>query len=506
MIKTMITTDIIKVLFLFFTVSIITGRSKSDSVCPLWHVKQMGKCKCGSDLKGHIECHEILDALFVYNMCLTWDNQTDSVHASYYLFFPIDYVMCKKDRYESSTTITGPELNEMICGKLNRQGAQCKQCISGYGPAALSDGVSCADCSKHKHLWISNLLLQLSCLTVMFVTILVLQIKGTASPWNIFITYSQLTVNALIYNVHIRNHIECYVGKKVTTFMITILGMSNLDFFRLVIPSLCISSSLKTIDTLFFDYIVALYPILLTILVYALIELHDHNCKIIAILSIPIHKLYGYCRERWNPKQSILSTFATFLLLSYSKFLFVSCNFLFAVQSYNSTGDLIPNSTVLLYDRTIPFLHSLHSPYIIIALSVIATFVLLPPLLLLLYPTSLFKKLLNCCGFRRWDILHMIMDIFQGWYKDGTEGTYDYRPLSALYMLLRVTLVGEYLMIIGLSLHGSGSLKWFVTGMLHVFLGTFFYVAKPYKKQWMNVIDGSIVTSIGLYCSLAPLK
>ena len=497
----------INVLFLFLTVSTVSGRNDSDSVhmCPLWHVKRMGKCKCVASLKGHIECHELQHVLFVYNMCLTWDNQTGSVQASYCLFFPIDYVMCKKDRYEISTTLTGPELNEMICGKLNRQGAHCKQCISGYGPAALSDGVSCADCSKRKHFWILNLLIQILCLTIMFVVIMLLQIKGTASPWNVVITYSQLTVNALMYNVHLRNHIECYVGKKVTTLTITILGMSNLDFLRLVIPSLCISSSLKVIDTLFIDYIIAMYPILLTIIVYALIELHDHNCRVIAILSIPIRQLYGYCCRRWNPKQSILSTFATFLLLSYSKLLFVSCNFLFAVQSYNSTGDLVPNSTVLLYDRSVPFLHSQHIPYIVIALSVIVTFILLPPLLLLLYPTRLFKRLLNCCGFRRWDILHMIMDTFQGWYKDGTEGTYDYRPLSALYMLLRIGLVGEYLMIIGLSLHGSGNLKWLVTGMIHVFLGTFIFTAKPYKKQWMNVIDGFTVTFIGLCCTIIEL-
>ena len=41
----------------------------------------------------------------------------------------------------------------------------------------------------------------------------------------------------------------------------------------------------------------------------------------------------------------------------------------------------------------------------------------------------------------------MITDTFQGWYKDGTEDTYDYRPLSALYMLLRISLVGEFLTV-----------------------------------------------------------
>ena len=29
---------------------------------------------------------------------------------------------------------------------------------------------------------------------------------------------------------------------------------------------------------------------------------------------------------------------------------------------------------------------------------------------------KLFRKFLSCCGFRRWDILHLVMDVFQGWY------------------------------------------------------------------------------------------
>ena len=221
----------------------------------------------------------------------------------------------------------------------------------------------------------------------------------------------------------LRTQITCYTGKKVSIVIFTILGVSNLDFLRLVIPPLCISTSLKAIDILYFDYITALYPILMTVIAYILIKLHDNNCKLVVLFSFPIRIVYSYFQEKWNPKKSIVSTFATFILLSYSKLLFVSCKFLFAVQSYNSTGDIIPNATVLLYDPNIRFFQSEHIPYIIIALSIVTLFVLLPPLLLLLYPTQLFRKFLFCCGFRRWDILHMIMDTFQGWYKDGTEGT-----------------------------------------------------------------------------------
>ena len=99
----------------------------------------------------------------------------------------------------------------------------------------------------------------------------------------------------------------------------------------------------------------------------------------------------------------------------------------------------------------------------------------------------------------------MIMDTFQGWYKDGTEGTYDYRPLSALYMLLRITLLGEFLAIIGKGLKSRGILKWLITVWFHVLLGSFFLIAKPYKKHWMNIVDGLILILVGLCCYMNPV-
>ena len=131
-----------------------------------------------------------------------------------------------------------------------------KQCISGYGPAALSNGISCTDCSKYQNIWLLNLLLIFNCillLTIMFVVIMMLQIKGTAGPWNVIITYSQLVVNALMNDAHLRNRIQCYVGKRGNNIilLLTMLGVTNLDFLRLIILSPCISTSLTAIHTLF---------------------------------------------------------------------------------------------------------------------------------------------------------------------------------------------------------------------------------------------------------------
>ena len=59
-------------------------------------------------------------------------------------------------------------------------------------------------------------------------------------------------------------------------------------------------------------------------------------------------------------------------------------------------------------------------------------FVLLPTLLLILYPFRWFQKCLNFIPVR-WYILHTFMDSFQGCYKDGTQpGTRDYRWFACM--------------------------------------------------------------------------
>ena len=313
--------------------------------CPLWHIKQEGKCECNTDFGVVCECKK--DNLLVRDIfCLTWDNDRKSARASFCLFTPGGTGSCscgEKYYYSIPTNLSGNQLNKWMCGKYNWQGTQCKECISGYGPSVFSDGISCANCSWHRYTWILNLLFQLLCITIMFVAIMLLKMKGSSCPWNIIITYSQLTVNAISYDFDLHHQTVCFVGSKMSIAILTILGITNLDLFHMVIPPLC--PTMKAIDILFFDYIIALYPILLTVVVYFWIELHDRGCQVVVILSIPLCRLNRIFRG--NPKQMIVSTFVTFLLLSYSKLLFVSCKFLFAVQSYNNSGDLIPNSTVL---------------------------------------------------------------------------------------------------------------------------------------------------------------
>ena len=197
-----------------------------------------------------------------------------------------------------------------------------------------------------------------------------------------------------------------------------------------------------------------------------------------SFLKCPVRNCFKCFRTSWNPKRTILSTFATFLLLSYSKLLFTSICILFAFQPHNSRGERVSSSALLLYDPTIRFFHSEHIPYAVAALLVMLIFILLPLVLLLVYPTVTFKKCLTCLGFQRWDILNQIMDTFQGWYKDGIEGTRDYRSLSALYLMYRIPLTSEYTIqiLLNKSYYNSNGLpqQWLILGIFNIFLGWHF--------------------------------
>ena len=142
-----------------------------------------------------------------------------------------------------------------------------------------------------------------------------------------------------------------------------------------------------------------------------------------------------------------------------------------------------------------PF-HPKHIPYAILAIVILVAFNFLRTMTLLLYPTRCFRKFMNFCKFRRWDILHHIMDMFQGPFKDGTEGTKDYRYFSVLYFLLRIGLGLVYVLACMTNYRNEIFLwKLLSCGMFHIFLGMnqIFLSIKPYKMIWMNRIDGLLL-------------
>ena len=139
----------------------------------------------------------------------------------------------------------------------------------------------------------------------------------------------------------------------ITSIIVTSLGVFNLDFFHTVIPPFCVSPSFKSINVLLFDYIIASYPIFLTMLIYHCIEFHDRQH--VLFRRYQLKNCFKTFLSSWNPKGTILNTFATFHMLSYSKLLLTSIRLLLAFQSHNIYGEKALSSPLLLYNPTIRF-------------------------------------------------------------------------------------------------------------------------------------------------------
>ena len=91
------------------------------------------------------------------------------------------------------------ELNDYMYRSLNRKDRLCSECKDRYGLAATSVGFQYFECSKCAGIWYGVslfLLLEMFQLTVLFLVILLFQIKITLGSITYFIFFSQLSVIA----------------------------------------------------------------------------------------------------------------------------------------------------------------------------------------------------------------------------------------------------------------------------------------------------------------------
>ena len=270
---------------------------------------------------------------------------------------------------------------------------------------------------------------------------IIFNIQATSPPFSAYVLVCQTF--ATLDHINFPGNTEFSIHDPSQVLLLlarTLSGIWNLDFGRYIIPPFCVSESINTYHALFLDYIPAFYAMLLIIFTCILIELHGSNFKPIVLLWRPFHKCFVRVRRSWDPKASMVNAFATFLLLSLSKILFVSC---FSLQHERITAInqrfFSNRGNVLFYNPNIDVYSYENVPFIVLGLSLSTVFVLLPTMILFCYQFA--RKIPCCCYCCKQHILNMFLDTFQGHYKDGTNGTYDWRFLAGLYPLLRFMIV-----------------------------------------------------------------
>ena len=442
--------------------------------CGPWFHCQSGRCQPGPPLPSGVLSFDNKSVLDCY--CVTYNKLQDSVEIGKCILSCMRAGSQYQDDIYNELPNNVSGLNEMFCDRFNRQGTLCGQCKDEHLPLAYSFDFTCVKCPHSKTNWIKYISMAFVPLTAFYFVILLFKVNIASSHG--FVFFSQAVSMAAMSRILVLSH----QSKPQNTYPIQIVGsfygIWNLDFFRMVNLGICLETS--SLFNLTLDLVVAVYPLLLMIVTYLMIRLYDRNFRPLVMLWRPFRRIFSLFREKWDIRSSVIDSFATFFLLSNVKFLSVVYDLLSPVEVYQlSSSGNFSISQKLYYDATIDYFGSTHLPYAILAIVVLVVFVLLPVLILLLYPFRWFQKILNVLPIR-WHVLHTFMDSFQGCYKDGTEpGTRDWRWFAALFFICRCMLFAVHFFATGSSFFPIGS-------MILILFAFSLVVIHPFKTKFSH--------------------
>ena len=475
----------------------------SGTSCPPGLFCTEGKCECGTDYPYFITCARSdtsADVSVLARYCATSDYKSNLtlVGATYIYTLLTTNSSNPKGKFAGESVFyrlpkTAEKLNT-ACDNYNRTGTLCGQCLPDHYPLAYSFNMTCIPCPRVNWNWFRYIMAAYLPLTAFYVVVLFFKLNIISSHLFAVVYYCQaLAMPPLMRVILIR--ITWHTNLQVTGIFASVYGIWNLDFFRPFYSDLCLG--LGILPTLALDYAVAVYPLLLMVITYILITLYDKNYRIVTIMWTPFRWLFSLLRKNWDIRTSVIDAFATFFLLSSTKFLSVSLDLLTPTKVYQLYPDHYNYTLRLYYAQDIEYFSKEHLPYAILAIVVLCIFVVLPVATLALYPFQFFQRFLNLFPFRSLYVLHTFMDAFQGCYKDGTEpGSHDHRYFAALFFILRYLQVLLFFILD----YEMFTVVFIMMLILHVSLLVIF---QPFKAQLshLNVINIIFLQFLALYAA-----
>ena len=460
--------------------------------CPPGFVPQGNSCVCADWPDRMVICNkDSLNASMQMGYCMTYDNETGEVRAGGCI-----NTIFRNDSYESyyPLPINVSDLNDQVCGPSNSKGLLCGECQDGFAASALWT-IFCINCTNAANGWIKYAAVEYLPLTVVFMLIIIFAINIVSGPINSFIFFSQvfalipqLIFTVLYQKVQDSSTLHTPIGsvnRSPGTVAVTLYDAWNLNVSpRVYIPFFCLTNHLTRFQETALEYVKAFYPLVLIILLYVGIKLHNWNFRPVVYCWKPFLKPFLRFRRIIDPKTSVIDVFATFILLSYGTLTLAIILFLVPQPLYNGQGQKLSTS-VMHYSTSTLFFHKEHLPLAIFSIFVSLTFIAVPPIVLLFYQASSFQKCLTLCKLNS-QALRIFVEIFQGCYKDGRNGTRDCRYFAGFYFILR---------IFALIFSSTGLINESV--LFYWFIALLFAVVQPYKEYVYNVIDAVMFGLMG---------
>lgn len=465
------------------------GTELQTTKCSPWHHfnSTTSECEC----YHHITC-EGKQAFIAYGHCLTYE---ESSQTSSYVLCPFLHHVIEDKSLGIRLPHNISELNSYMCGSRNRTGRVCSECVDGFGPSLSSIGYECSNCSDAWHGWSLYFLLEFGPITIFYFILLVFQVNFTSAPITTFTMYCQIVLFEMtISDGSTMRGLLAGEGLyfKLTQLIATFYGFWNLDFLWYIVPPFCISDRFKLMDILFIRQICTLYPFFLIFMTWVCIELHGQNFRPLVWLWNPLHKYIVHLRRGLNvdTKSDLVNVFSSLFLLSCSKFLYEAVLFATChdISITNTTANKIESIMSVTEDLSVDCYSTKHIVYATVSFSITFIFVLLPVLILMLYPTKICRTCLAKCklGGRTQTILFTFVEKFHGCYRDGLDGGKDMRSLSGIHFLVRIFCYAGWRMFLFLKLTHHGSFYKIIGLALVTILVAYI---QPYKKSYMNIME-----------------
>ena len=376
-------------------------------------------------------------------------------------------------------------LTQDICGAANRGGKLCGNCQEGTGLAINTFGLECIPGSRcHSYMWVVYFIVEYTVLTLFCLIVIIFNIRANSDSANAFILFAQiitLPINVLTiqrdWDAVLGNNNKA--GSYLAWIIEIIYGIWSLNVPSGIIYRMCPSENTTSLEAFAVRYPTAAFPLSLIFIVYIFIKLYERNCKLVTLVWALFRNCCIRFRRRIDPKITIIDAFATFISLSYTKFVHISLILLAPTPSYDINGT---RTLVLLYDGNIDYFKDQHRYYGALAIIVLLFFVIPLPVLLFFYNKRWFQIMLHCCHLNS-HTLNLFVNAFQSDYKDGSEGTKDYRFFSGIYFTFRILIFGLYAFVVNYFI------LYYCLNILILIWLALVITFRPYKREIFNKLD-----------------
>ena len=453
------------------------GKSDTDG-CPPWFTNKTGECRPGPKLGGIIQQDSLdLQTSLQECHCMTEDNGGLVVGGCMYT--------CKAVMGYYPLPCHVSQVNDFTCAGLYRHGKLCGRCEDGYAIPVYSYDLGCVKCDNYKYNWLKYLAVAFLPLTLFYILVTLFSISFTSPLLTGLVMAFQIEGHPIVIQQFlslVKSGIVIY--PELFKALLSIVSFWNLDFFRLYY-SFCLHPDASAMAIMALDYATTVYPVILIGVTYVLVKLYDHNFKLLVwpwkLLSVFLKPI----RRHWDVRTSLVDVFASFIYLSSTRLLVTSINFLYPFTSHlyqkSANGQMKLTTAYYLFNvPSLEFLSKNHLPFALLAISLSFIFFFLPMILLFVYPFLWFQRSLN--RFRLNSLtLRTFVDVFQGPFKDGTNGTKDYRYFSGCFLLIPLLINLTFMLTLS-SIYYSLTCFWIL-----IYL-TLHLVFRPYKRLLHNYI------------------